>query len=176
MSPDTTPRVVLVGPMGAGKTTVAELLGARWGVTVRDTDHDVEAGAGRTISEIFVDEGEQGFRSRERAAVAEALAAHPGVLALGGGAVLDPDTREALRAHRVVFLEVGVSDAVKRVGLGITRPMLMGNMRARIKALLEERLPVYREVASITVHTDGRTPEDVADEVARLVEQAGEKV
>ena len=176
MSPDTTPRVVLVGPMGAGKTTVAELLGARWGVTVRDTDHDVEAGAGRTISEIFVDEGEQGFRSRERAAVAEALEAHPGVLALGGGAVLDPDTREALRAHRVVFLEVGVSDAVKRVGLGITRPMLMGNMRARIKALLEERLPVYREVAAITVHTDGRTPEDVADEVARLVEQAGEKV
>ena len=176
MSPDTTPRVVLVGPMGAGKTTVAELLGARWGVTVRDTDHDVEAGAGRTISEIFVDEGEQGFRSRERAAVAEALEAHPGVLALGGGAVLDPDTRAALRDHRVVFLEVGVSDAVKRVGLGITRPMLMGNMRARIKALLEERLPVYREVASITVHTDGRTPEDVADEVARLVEQAGEKV
>lgn len=176
MSPDTTPRVVLVGPMGAGKTTVAELLGARWGVTVRDTDHDVEAGAGRTISEIFVDEGEQGFRSRERAAVAEALEAHPGVLALGGGAVLDPDTRAALRGHRVVFLEVGVSDAVKRVGLGITRPLLMGNMRARIKALLEERLPVYREVASITVHTDGRTPEDVADEVARLVEQAGEKV
>ena len=176
MSPDTTPRVVLVGPMGAGKTTVAELLGARWGVTVRDTDHDVEAGAGRTISEIFVDEGEEGFRARERAAVAAALAAHPGVLALGGGAVLDPDTRAALREHRVVFLEVGVSDAVKRVGLGITRPMLMGNMRARIKALLEERLPVYREVASITVHTDGRTPEDVADEVARLVEQAGEKV
>ena len=176
MSPDTTPRVVLVGPMGAGKTTVAELLGARWDVTVRDTDHDVEAGAGRTISEIFVDEGEQGFRSRERAAVAEALEAHPGVLALGGGAVLDPDTRAALRGHRVVFLEVGVSDAVKRVGLGITRPLLMGNMRARIKALLEERLPVYREVASITVHTDGRTPEEVADEVARLVEQAGEKV
>jgi len=129
-----------------------------------------------TISEIFVDEGEVGFRARERAAVAAALAAHPGVLALGGGAVLDPDTRAALREHRVVFLEVGVSDAVKRVGLGITRPLLMGNMRARIKALLEERAPVYREVASITVHTDGRTPEDVADEVARLVEQAGEKV
>ena len=108
--------------------------------------------------------------------MAAALEAHPGVLALGGGAVLDPDTRAALREHRVVFLEVGVSDAVKRVGLGITRPLLMGNMRARIKALLEERAPVYREVASITVHTDGRTPEDVADEVARLVEQAGEKV
>jgi len=170
------PRVVLVGPMGAGKTTVADLLGARWGVSVRDTDHDVEASAGKSISEIFVDEGEAGFRARERAAVASALEAHPGVLALGGGAVLDPTTREALRGHRVVFLEVGVSDAVKRVGLGITRPMLVGNMRARLKALLEERLPIYREVASITVHTDGRAPEDVADEVARLVEQAGEKV
>ena len=169
------PRVVLVGPMGAGKTTVADLLGARWGVSVRDTDH-VEAAAGKSISEIFVDEGEAGFRARERAAVAAALEAHPGVLALGGGAVLDPTTREALRGHRVVFLEVGVSDAVKRVGLGITRPMLVGNMRARLKALLEERLPIYREVASITVHTDGRAPEDVADEVARLVEQAGEKV
>jgi shikimate kinase len=76
----------------------------------------------------------------------------------------------------VVFLEVGVSDAVKRVGLGITRPMLVGNMRARLKALLEERLPIYREVASITVRTDGRAPEEVADEVARLVEQAGERV
>ena len=170
------PLVVLVGPMGAGKTTVADLLGARWGVSVRDTDHDVEASAGKSISEIFVDEGEAGFRARERAAVAAALEAHPGVLALGGGAVLDPTTREALREHRVVVLDVGVSDAVKRVGLGITRPMLLGNMRARLKALLEERLPIYREVASITVRTDGRAPQDVADEVARLVEQAGEKV
>jgi shikimate kinase len=165
--------------MGAGKTTVADLLGERWGVPVRDTDHDVEASAGKEISDIFVDDGEVHFRSLERAAVTAALDAHPGVLALGGGAVLDPDTRAALVGHRVVFLDVGLSDAVKRVGLGVGRPLLLGNMRARIKALLDERLPVYREVAAITVRTDGRTPQDVADEVARLVEdaeQAGEKV
>jgi shikimate kinase len=165
--------------MGAGKTTVAELLGKRWDLSVRDTDHDVETAAGRTISDIFVDDGEVAFRALEHAAVSAALDAHTGVLALGGGAVLDPETRESLRGHRVVFLEVGLSEAVKRVGLGITRPLLMGNMRARIKALLDERLPVYREVASITVNTDGRPPEEVADEVARLVEdaeQAGEKV
>jgi shikimate kinase len=168
----TTPRVVLVGPMGAGKTTVADLLGRRWDVDVRDTDHDVEAAAGKSISDIFVDDGELAFRALERSAVTAALEAHTGVLALGGGAVLDPDTRAALAGHRVAFLEVGLSDAVKRVGLGITRPLLVGNMRARIKALLDERLPVYREVASLTVPTDGRTPRDVADEVARLVEAA----
>jgi len=166
------PRVVLVGPMGAGKTTVAGLLGRRWGVPVRDTDQDVEHTAGKSVAEIFVDDGEQRFRDLERDAVAEALTAHPGVLALGGGAVLDPATRAALRGTRVVFLEVGLSDAVKRVGLGVGRPLLLGNVRSRIKMLLDERLPVYTEVAEHTVHTDGRTPEDIADEVAWLVEHA----
>jgi shikimate kinase len=164
------PRVVLVGPMGAGKTTVARLLGERWDLAVRDTDADIEAGTGTSVSDIFVDHGEDHFRDLERAAVAAALRAHPGVLALGGGAVLDPGTRASLAGHRVVFLDVGLSDAVKRVGLGITRPLIMGNMRARIKALLDERLPVYREVATLTVATDGRTPQDVADEVAVRVE------
>jgi shikimate kinase len=166
------PRVVLVGPMGAGKTTVAELLAARWSVEMRDTDRDVEAAAGKQIAEIFVDEGEERFRALERAAVLEALDAHRGVLALGGGAVLHPETRAALGGHRVVFLSVGLSDAVKRVGLGVGRPLVLGNVRARIKALLDERLPVYTSVATFTVDTDGRTPEDVAAEVAAAVEAA----
>lgn len=173
MSPNedsTAPRVVLVGPMGAGKTTVAGLLAQRWGVQVRDTDIDVEAAAGKSISEIFVDDGERHFRSLERAAVVRALSDHAGVLALGGGAVLDPDTRAELRAHRVVFLSVGLTDAVKRVGLGVGRPLLLGNVRSRIKALLDERQPIYAEVASTTVATDGRDPEDVAAEVAAHVE------
>ena len=106
------PVVVLVGPMGAGKSTVAELLGAAWGEPVRDTDRDVEAAEGRSIADIVVDSGEETFRALERAAVAEALAAHRGVLALGGGAVLDPATREALADQPVVFLRVGLADAV----------------------------------------------------------------
>ncbi|MFC5179637.1 shikimate kinase [Nocardioides taihuensis] len=159
------PRVVLVGPMGAGKTTVAGLLGAAWGLPVRDTDADVEAVAGRSVADIFVESGEQAFRDLERTAVAAALREHDGVLALGGGAVLDPTTRDLLRDHRVVFLRVGLSDAVSRVGLGVGRPLLLGNVRGRIKALLDERTPIYEEVAGLTVDTDGRTPEDVAREI-----------
>ena len=166
------PRVVLVGPMGAGKTTVAGLLAQRWGVAVRDTDHDVEASAGREISEIFVDDGEAAFRALEREAVARALAEHDGVLSLGGGAVLDEDTRALLADHTVVFLQVGLTDAVKRVGLGTSRPLLMGNVRSRVKALLDERTPIYASVATHTVDTDGRTPDEVADEVEALLEEA----
>jgi shikimate kinase len=162
--------VVLVGPMGAGKSTVARLLATAYGVTARDTDTDVEAAAGRSISDIFVDSGEAHFRELERAAVGEALASHDGVLALGGGAVLDPTTRELLADHRVVFLRVGLSEAVKRVGLGTSRPLLLGNVRSRIKALLDERTPVYESVADLVVDTDQRPPEDVADEIRKALD------
>jgi len=164
-----TVRLVLVGPMGAGKTTIAALLAEEWGISARDTDADVEALEGRAISDIFVDSGEAHFRDLERKAVAEALATHDGVLALGGGAVLDPVTRELLADQTVVFLRVGLTDAVKRVGLGSSRPLLLGNVRSRIKALLDERTPVYESVATHVVDTDGRTPEEVAAEIVEVL-------
>lgn len=160
-----TPRVVLVGPMGAGKTTVARLLADEWGVAARDTDADIEATDGRTVSDIFLESGEEHFRALERAAVAAALGSHDGVLALGGGAVLDASTRELLAGQPVVFLRVGLADAVKRVGLGTSRPLLLGNVRSRIKALLDERTPIYESVATISVDTDQRSPEDVAEAI-----------
>lgn len=171
---DVQPRAVLVGPMGAGKTTVARVLAGLWGVTVRDTDHDIEHAMGKAISEIFVDDGEEHFRALERHAVARALAEHDGVLALGGGAVLAEETRALLAGHRVVFLRVGLAEAVKRVGLGTSRPLLLGNVRGRVKALLDERTPVYEAVASISVDTDGRSPQDVAAEIIRELEATGE--
>jgi shikimate kinase len=155
--------------MGAGKTTVGRLLAESWGLAFRDTDADIEAVEGREISEIFVDSGEGYFRDLERTTVAAALTEHDGVLALGGGAVLDPTTRRLLSGHRVVFLKVGLSEAVKRVGLGTSRPLLLGNVRARIKALLDERTPIYEEVATETVDTDGRPPAEVAAEILRTV-------
>jgi shikimate kinase len=169
MGPDrpSGPRAVLVGPMGAGKTTVGRILAARWGVDVRDTDADVEVAAGKPVPEIFVDEGEERFRELERAAVAAALASHDGVLSLGGGAVLDADTRTLLEGHPVVFLRVGLADAVKRVGLGTGRPLLLGNVRSRVRQLLDERTPVYEAVAALVVDTDGRSPEQVADDIEK---------
>ncbi|MEO6511772.1 MAG: shikimate kinase [Nocardioides sp.] len=163
------PRVVLVGPMGAGKTTVGVLLARAWDTSAHDTDDDVEAAAGKSVPEIFVDDGESTFRALEKVAVAAALAEHDGVLSLGGGAVLDPETRTLLHGHRVVFLSVGLSEAVKRVGLGSSRPLLLGNVRSRIKALLDERTPVYESVATETVDTDGLPAEQVAEEILRRV-------
>lgn len=163
------PRVVLVGPMGAGKTTVAGLLGAAWGVPVRDTDADIVSSSGREISDIFVDSGEDHFRELEAAAVAAALVEHDGVLALGGGAVMRAATRELLADVPVVFLQVGLSDAVKRVGLGVGRPLLLGNVRSRVKALLDERTPIYESVATHVVDTGDRTPDEVAAEIQELL-------
>ncbi|MFA6299465.1 MAG: shikimate kinase [Nocardioides sp.] len=165
----TGPLVVLVGPMGSGKSTIGALLAEALGVTARDTDTDVERLEGRAVSDIFVESGEEHFRALEKAAVADALATHGGVLSLGGGAVLDPDTRALLADHRVVFLQVGLSEAVKRVGLGTGRPLLLGNVRSRIKALLDERTPIYASVADVTVDTDQRTPEDIVDEIRKAV-------
>ncbi|WNM33958.1 shikimate kinase [Streptomyces sp. Li-HN-5-11] len=157
----TAPLVVLVGPMGVGKSTVGGLLAQRLGVGYRDTDEDIVAGQGRTIADIFVDEGEPAFRAIEKQAVREALAEHEGVLALGGGAILDADTRALLAGQRVVYLSMDVEEAVRRTGLNVARPLLAVNPRKQWRELMEARRHLYEEVATAVVPTDGRTPEEV---------------
>lgn len=163
------PLLILVGPPGAGKSRVGRDVAVRLETELRDTDVDVEARAGRPVAEIFVDLGEPAFREWERAAVADGVAEHTGVLALGGGAVMDSGTRDLLRGRPVVYLRVGLADALRRVGLNRERPMLMGNVRGRWLGLMEQRRPFYEEVARWTVDTDGRSPADVVDEVLGLI-------
>ncbi|NUP48963.1 MAG: shikimate kinase [Catenulispora sp.] len=163
------PVVVLVGAPGSGKSTVGRLVADRLGVAFRDSDEDVEAAAGQKISDIFVEHGEAHFRALEKTAVKEALATHEGVLALGGGAILDADTRVLLKEHRVAFLEVTLTDAASRVGLNRERPLLLGNVRGTLLKLMDERRPFYEEVAVLTVRTD-REPEQVAAEIVESLE------
>ncbi|TDC90638.1 shikimate kinase [Actinomadura sp. 7K507] len=166
------PKAVIIGPPGSGKTTIGDALARRLGVALRDTDADVESAAGKPVGEIFIDEGEERFRELERAAVAAALAEHEGVVALGGGAVLAEETQELLAGHTVVYLRVGLSEAIKRVGLASARPLLVLNPRSQMRKLLEERLPIYERLGTVGVETDGREPSDVVEEIAEALEGA----
>ncbi len=168
------PSVVLVGPPGAGKSTVGRLLAVQMGVAFTDVDDLIVDVAGRSIAEIFITDGEPVFRELEEAEVAGALAGRNGVLALGGGAVLSPRTRTRIRGRRVVFLSVGMAEGVRRTGLSTARPLLAGvNPRATFAALLNARLPLYREVATVEVTTDGRCPDEVAEDVLDAIGAVG---
>jgi shikimate kinase len=175
----TGPVAILIGPPGAGKTTVGRLLAGLLEAEFLDTDDVVEEEAGKPVSDIFISDGEAVFRGLEREAVARTVASHRGILALGGGAVMDPGARQLLAGQRVVYLETGFAAAAHRTGLGAPRPLLIGNPRTRLRELLAERLPVYEGLAWVTVSTDDRAPQDIADEIAatitaRLAAETGE--
>lgn len=165
------PQVVLIGPPGAGKTSVGQALAQLLGTSFRDTDADVAEQAGMSVSDIFVNEGEPAFREREAAAVASALGEASGVVSLGGGAPVAQATQDLLRtvaSHgtTVVFLDVSLAEAVPRVGLDRTRPLLLGNPRQQWTALMNARRPIYEALATTRELTDGRSPEQIASSIA----------
>jgi shikimate kinase len=169
-----TPLLVLVGPPASGKTTVGTAVAAALGVAFRDTDADVEEVAGMSVADVFIEHGEPHFRVLERQAVVRALAEHGGVLALGGGAVTDEAIRALLVGYgkdggTVVRLDIDLHSAAKRAGLSRDRPLLAVNPRAMLRTMLEARAPLYAEVATVTVETSGRAPEEVIAEVLRVV-------
>ena len=161
------PKAILIGAPGCGKSTVGELLADQLGVTFRDTDADVETLTGMTIADLFVERGEDYFRDLESEAVRAAIQSHDGVLSLGGGAVLRPETQAALRGQHVVYLEVDAAEAARRVGLNTARPLLLGNVRGQLSSLLQQRRPIYESVATVTVNTVGRAADEVADTLAK---------
>lgn len=165
MTPDR-PVAVVIGPPGSGKTVTGRALAARLGIAFHDTDEEIVHREGRSIADIFIDDGEAAFRALERAEVARALAEEPGVVALGGGAPIDAGTQELLARHTVVFLDVGIADASRRIGFDRSRPLLSVNPRASWIAMMNVRRPVYQALATHRADTAGRTPEQVAEEIA----------
>ncbi|GMA33802.1 shikimate kinase [Demequina litorisediminis] len=169
------PRYILMGPPGSGKSSVGRALAASTGLDWRDTDEDVSAGAGKSIADIFLADGEDAFRDLEEAAVADAVATHAGVLSLGGGAILRPATQALLEqaagaGAAIVFLDVSLKAASPRVGLNKSRPLLLGNPRQQWLTLMEARRPVYERLATQTVVTDDLTP----TQVAAVIEQGAQ--
>jgi shikimate kinase len=162
--------IVLIGPPGAGKSSVGALLAAELGVPFTDTDDLAADAAGKPVGDIFVDDGEPVFRELERLAVGRALEAmrpDGGVLALGSGAVLDPDVRRMLAGQVVVYLEADFTTVARRTGMDRPRVVMPGNPRGQLRAMLAERCPVYAELAAITVPTDDTAPEEVAADLAK---------
>lgn len=164
------PKAVLVGAPGAGKTTVGKALAAKLGVEFRDTDDDIVAIAGKPIPDIFVEDGEEAFRALETQALQSAIASSNGVLSLGGGVVMRAENRALLADQTVVWLEVTLTDAVARVGMGTNRPLLLGNVRGRLLELLTERTPVYESVATVRVSTSHRTVAQIVNDILTRLE------
>jgi shikimate kinase len=161
---------VLIGPPTAGKSSVGALLATELGVSFADTDALAAQAANKPVSEIFVDDGEHVFREFERGAVAsglEAVRPDGGVLALGSGAVLDPDVRRMLAGQVIIYLEAEFATVARRTGMDRPRVVIPGNPRGQLRAMLEQRRPVYAELATITVATDALAPEEVAADLAK---------
>jgi shikimate kinase len=167
------PAAILVGPPGSGKTTVGSLLAKLLGVGFTDTDSLVEQEVGKPVSDIFVEDGEAAFRSVESSVVRQAVQSQRGVIAVGGGAIMNPATARLLAGQPVVYLETGFAAVARRSGIAGPHPPLPGNPRSKLRQLLEERRPRYAELAWLTVATDDLEPQDIAAQIAAALATSG---
>jgi shikimate kinase len=170
------PKAVLIGMPGSGKSTIGRRLAKSLGVSLLDTDSVIEQTTGSTIPEIFTNDGEKGFRRIEEQVIRDTLASHDGVLSLGGGAITSPGVREALSGHTVVYLEISVAEGVRRTGGSTVRPLLAGGDRAeKFRALMNQRVPLYRQAATIRVNTNRRNPGAVVRYIVSKLENPSSK-
>lgn len=165
------PRLILIGPMGSGKTTVGTLLAAHLGLTFRDTDQIIEAETSKTISEIFLDEGEDKFRVLEKAVLRNELLADDTILALGGGAPLSIDARSALRAIAtpVIYFDISLASVAPRIGFNRDRPLLLNNPRGQWETLMKERRPIYESIADVVIDVNSKTENEVLQEILAVI-------
>jgi shikimate kinase len=170
------PQIILIGPPGAGKSSVGKALGQRLSSSFADTDALIEKESGLRVSEIFLDKGEAFFRELEREIVLRELTNFDGVLALGGGSVMNADVSQALRltSDPICFLDVSLSSAAPRIGFNRDRPLLVGNPRAKWQELMNVRRPIYESLATFTVSTDSGTPSHISQEIAEILSQSKE--
>lgn len=157
------PRVILIGPMGSGKTTIGSLLAQRLGLNFRDTDHLIEEQEGKTVSQIFLDQGEDAFRAIEKRVLREELLTDGTVLSLGGGAPISIDAQSALRAiaSHIIFLDISLSTVAPRIGFNRDRPLLLNNPRGQWQTLMEARRPIYEAIADATINVDDKSEEEI---------------
>ena len=172
--------VILIGAPGSGKTTAGALLARKLGQSFIDTDQVIEEEAAMPISEIFLEHGADYFRKLEKQCIQRVLdqvAVDPAVVSLGGGSVLDPQTQEVLKrfrgiqSNKIIWLHVDISEAIKRIGMNQARPLLLGNVRSNMIKLLNERTPIYQELASASVETSGQAPEAVVNSIFELINE-----
>lgn len=157
------PRVILIGPMGSGKTTIGSLLAEKLGLSFRDTDHLIEEQEEKTVSQIFLDQGEDAFRAIEKRVLREELLTDGTVLSLGGGAPISIDAQSALRAiaSHIIFLDISLSTVAPRIGFNRDRPLLLNNPRGQWQTLMEARRPIYEAVADTIINVDDKSEEEI---------------
>ena len=168
------PRVILIGPMGSGKTTIGSLVAGKLGLSFRDTDHLIEEQEEKTVSQIFLDQGEDAFRAIEKRVLREELLTDGTVLSLGGGAPISIDAQSALRAiaSHIIFLDISLSTVAPRIGFNRDRPLLLNNPRGQWQTLMEARRPIYEAIADATINVDDKSEEEIVTIALSSLEEA----
>ncbi len=165
------PRVILIGPMGSGKTTIGKLIAKRLDIAFRDTDQVVEEETGRTVSDIFLEDGEDAFRLLEKGVLRNELLSDGTVLALGGGAPISMDAQSALRAiaSPVVYLDISLATVAPRIGFNRDRPLLLHNPRGQWQTLMEARRPIYESIADTVIDVNKKSETEIVDEILEVL-------
>jgi shikimate kinase len=165
------PRVILIGPMGSGKTTIGQLIAKRLDIAFRDTDQVIEGETGRTVSDIFLEDGEDAFRLLEKSVLRNELLSDGTVLALGGGAPISMDAQSALRAiaSPVVYLDISLATVAPRIGFNRDRPLLLHNPRGQWQTLMEARRPIYESIADTVIDVNTKSENEIVDEILEVL-------